>query len=246
MLSFQTLVPPANPLASPLANPLANPLTIGRVPVSPSSALLPPTLLGSLASDRLSVSSGSLVLARGITADYVTYVEAGRIDLGLMDGKVMSHQLGVVQGPGWLEAGAAVLNLPSLVDAVAESDVVIKRVSVARFRQMLEAMPPEVMALLRDVALAHRHQTELAVSRLAKDAQSRCAEWLLAHIEPGEKGDAAVRLREPKRLIAAQLGIAPETLSRVLRYLRDRGLISGSGRVLNMLDLGGLRSLAGA
>ena len=53
-------------------------------------------------------------------------------------------------------------------------------------------------------------------------------------------------LRQRKRLIAAQLGIAPETLSRVLRQLRERSLISGSGRVLNLLDLNGLRALAGA
>ena len=45
--------------------------------------------------------------------------------------------------------------------------------------------------------------------------------------------------------IAAQLGIAPETLSRVLRQLRERSLISGSGRVLNLVDLNGLRALAG-
>lgn len=202
--------------------------------------------LMSPATARQAVASGSVLLERGQFPEWVTYVESGRIDLGVLDGKVLVHQLGVLQGPAWLEAGAAVLNLPSLVDAVAEPDVVIRRVSVARFRRTLEAIPADAMALLHDVALAHRHQTELAVSRLAKDAQSRCAEWLLAHIEPGEKGDVAVRLREPKRLIAAQLGIAPETLSRVLRYLRDRGLISGSGRVLNMLDLGGLKSLAGA
>ena len=52
-------------------------------------------------------------------------------------------------------------------------------------------------------------------------------------------------LRERKRQIAAQLGIAPETFSRVLRQLRERSLISGSGRVLNLIDPGGLKALAG-
>ena len=53
-------------------------------------------------------------------------------------------------------------------------------------------------------------------------------------------------LRERKRTIAAQLGIAPETFSRVLRQLRERDLISGRGRQLQLLDLNGLRTLAGA
>jgi CRP-like cAMP-binding protein len=52
-------------------------------------------------------------------------------------------------------------------------------------------------------------------------------------------------LQDRKRLIAAQLGIAPETFSRVLKHLRDRKLISGSGRVLKLLDPIGLETLAG-
>ena len=81
---------------------------------------------------------------------------------------------------------------------------------------------------------------------LAKDAEARFAGWLLRHAEPGDaEGSLAVILRDRKRLIAAQLGIAPETFSRVLKHLRDRKLISGGGRVLNLLDLSGLQSLAG-
>jgi CRP-like cAMP-binding protein len=81
---------------------------------------------------------------------------------------------------------------------------------------------------------------------LDKDAEARCAEWLLRHAElASEAGSLSVMLRQRKRLIAAQLGIAPETLSRVLRHLREQSLISGSGRVVNLVDPGGLRSLAG-
>ena len=54
-----------------------------------------------------------------------------------------------------------------------------------------------------------------------------------------------VRLQEHKRLIAQQLGIAPETFSRLLGQLRDKGLISGLGRLLQVSDPGGLRALAG-
>jgi CRP-like cAMP-binding protein len=64
--------------------------------------------------------------------------------------------------------------------------------------------------------------------------------------EPADaQGTLAVILQDRKRLIAAQLGIAPETFSRVLKHLRDRKLISGSGRVLKLLDPIGLETLAG-
>jgi len=67
----------------------------------------------------------------------------------------------------------------------------------------------------------------------------------LRHAQTGDRGAMAVLLQQRKRSIAAQLGIAPETLSRVLRHLRERSLISGSGRLLNVDDPGGLRTLAG-
>lgn len=204
--------------------------------------LMPPA---HASTERQNYASGVQLLERGASPHFVTYVESGRVALGVMEGRSLAHQLGVLEGPIWLEASAAVLNLPSVVDAMTETDTVIRRVPVAAFRQSLAALPAEARSLLRDVAMAHRQQTELAVSRFVKDAQSRCAEWLLAHAEVGDKGAMAVRLNEPKRLLAAKLGIAPETLSRVLRHLRDRGLISGSGRVVNVLDSSCLRSLAG-
>ena len=192
------------------------------------------------------IAPGTPLLWRSVAMDQVLHVDSGRVALGLMDGEVLAHQLGVVKGPFWLEATAAVLGLSSAVDGVAETVVTLRRVPLATFQEGLNALPKAALAVLHDVAQAHRQQTELAVSRLAKDAEARCAEWLLRHAEPaGEPGSLLVMLRQRKRLIAAQLGIAPETLSRVLRHLREQSLISGSGRIVNLVDPSGLRSLAG-
>lgn len=193
-----------------------------------------------------SLPAGASLLQRQSPMQEVIHVDTGRVALGVMEDGVLVHQLGVVQGPFWLEATAAVLGLPSLVDGVAETAVKIRRVPLQQFQAGIEAMPKSVRTVLHDVAQAHRQQTEIAVSRLVKDAEARCAEWLLRHAEPtAETGGLAVMLRQRKRQIAQQLGIAPETLSRVLRHLRERSLISGSGRVLNLVDPSGLRSLAG-
>lgn len=205
-----------------------------------------PTKSFDLSAELQTFAPGAPLLRRAVGLDEVLHVDAGRVALGLMEGDVLAHQLGVVEGPFWLEATAAVLGLPSAVDAVAETAVTARRVPLARFEASLKALPQSAQAVLHDVAQAHRQQTELAVSRLAKDAEARCAEWLLRHAEPaGDQGSLAVMLRQRKRLIAAQLGIAPETLSRVLRHLREQSLISGSGRVVNLVDPNGLRSLAG-
>jgi CRP-like cAMP-binding protein len=204
-------------------------------------------------------SAGTLLLRRSVASDVAIYIESGRVALGIAavaaaEGgtaaaeaprNALEHQLGVVQGPAWLEANAAVLRLPNAMDAVAETDVCLRRIPLDAFRDALTGGSPAVHAVLSDVARAHRQQTELAVSRLSKDAEARCAEWLLRHAVNNDKGACSVQLQQRKRLIAAQLGIAPETLSRVLRHLRERSLISGSGRTVNLVDPSGLRSLAG-
>jgi CRP-like cAMP-binding protein len=190
---------------------------------------------------------GAVLLRRASIPDAAIYLDSGRVLLGILNAEgEMEHQLGVVQGPGWLDATAAILDLPCLVDCIVDTDVELRRLSRSEFRATLASRGACDQSLLLDVAKAHHQQTELAVSRVAKDAEARCAEWLLRHAETGTSGIWSVRLQQRKRLIAAQLGIAPETLSRVLRHLRERSLISGSGRVVNLVDLMGLKALAGA
>ncbi|MGB3069741.1 MAG: Crp/Fnr family transcriptional regulator [Ottowia sp.] len=199
--------------------------------------------------DIWTLPAGTQLMRRADAASAdVLHIDAGRVALGVAESGVLAHQMGTVEGPSWLNASCAVLELAPVVDAIADTEVQVRRVPLDVFEASLAELPSPALKVLRDVALAHRQQAELVVSRLAKDAEARCAEWLLRHAEPAEDAPnaLAVPLRLRKRLIAAELGIAPETFSRVLRHLRERHLISGSGRVLNLTDLHGLRVLAGA
>ncbi len=191
------------------------------------------------------MARGQVLLQRGRAQNCVHYIRSGRVALGVMGGVALEHQIGVLEGPCWLDASSVVLGFPHLVDALADSPVELCCVALPDFQQAIADLPESAQAVLNDVAMAHRRQTEFAVSRLAKDAEARCAEWLLSHAEQRGTGVMAVELQQRKRSIAAQLGIAPETFSRVLRHLREQSLISGSGRVLNLVDPSGLRSLAG-
>ena len=192
------------------------------------------------------VACGTVLLRRGQPANKAIHLLTGRVAFGVIEEGVLVHQLGAVEGPFWLEAAAAMLGLPHAVDVMAESSVTIQTMPLAQFRSQLKNLPEAVHTLMLDLAKAQRQQIEVGVSRLAKDADARFAEWLLRHSEPADaQGNLAVILQDRKRLIAAQLGIAPETFSRVLKHLRDRKLISGSGRVLKLLDPIGLETLAG-
>lgn len=192
-------------------------------------------------------AAGAVLLRRGESADQVLHLQHGRVILGLLEHGGLHHQLGVVEGPFWLEASSGLLGLPHVVDAVAETDVRLHRVALADFRQHVDRLPEPSRSLLSDLARAQRQQTELAISRLAKDADARCAEWLMQHAERDPSTDRLqVSLHERKRSIAAHLGIAPETFSRILRQLRERELISGRGRVLQLTNPDALRALAEA
>ena len=121
----------------------------------------------------------------------------------------------------------------------------LRHLPVDVFRSHCEALPPAAQALLRDMATGYLQQSGLAVSRLAQDAQARCAQWLLQNAEPDTGGAMSVTLHQRKRLIAAQLGIAPETFSRVMRHLREHGLVAGTGNVLRLPQPMALQSVAG-
>lgn len=191
------------------------------------------------------ISPGNVLRRRNEVLTSVLHLDTGRVLRGVLEDGVMRHQLGTVEGPFWLDAASALMGLPFPVDMVADTRLQVRRVPIEVFRQSLDALPASARGLLLDMAQGYREQSELAVSRLAQDAESRCAQWLLNHAEPDPTGAMRVTLHQRKRLIAAQLGIAPETFSRVLRHLRELGLIHGTGNVLNLPQPHALQSVAG-
>lgn len=190
---------------------------------------------------------GTVLIRRGQAASHALHVQSGRVTLGVLESGHMRLRLGVVHGPCWLETASSLLDLPHAVDAACETAVHLQWTDSAVVRALAQAVSEPAQTFLLDLARSQRQQTEMAVSRLAKDADGRCAEWLLRHAEPsGQIGALTVTLHERKRLIAAQLGMAPETFSRVLRHLRAMNLISGSGRTLLLPNPQALRDLVNA
>ncbi|WP_280189576.1 Crp/Fnr family transcriptional regulator [Delftia sp. PS-11] len=190
------------------------------------------------------LAAGTWLRHRRHVPDQVLYLERGRVLLGIGQSGQMRHQLGAVEGPAWLDAAFVLQSRGSCLDMQADTEVRIAQVPQADFLRAVDELPEAARSLLQDMARAYCAQTELAVSRLSKDAEARCAQWLLRHAMPHEAGGLRVTLHLRKRLIAAQLGIAPETFSRVLRQLRDLGLIAGRGNVIDLPQPAALEVLA--
>jgi CRP-like cAMP-binding protein len=189
---------------------------------------------------------GELLCARFATAQHAFYLQNGRVGAGLLLRGVLRHRLLHFEAPSWLNIAAVLLNQPSPCDWVAESTVALQMVDAAELRRWHAQLPAAAAGMLSDMALAQRRQAEATLALLVQDAEARCAQWLLQHASRDEDGRVGIELRQRKRTIAAQLGMAPETFSRVLRQLRERGLILPSGAQLLLPDPDGLQQIAAA
>ena len=71
-----------------------------------------------LPSETRDARSGTVLMDSLADTTHAIYVESGRVALGRLQGGQLTHTVGVVQGPMWLNAGAAVLGLRPLATAL--------------------------------------------------------------------------------------------------------------------------------
>jgi CRP-like cAMP-binding protein len=104
---------------------------------------------------------------------------------------------------------------------------------------------PDLGLNLMAVTSAHLRRLALQVERLTHQSSAQRVATLLVELcSPGREGRAEVELPLGKVLIAAQLGMQPETLSRSLAKLRGLGVETLGNRVV-VGDLGRLRAMCG-
>ena len=86
------------------------------------------------------VSAGQLLRQRGSRPDSVLYLDSGCVVLGVLEDGQMRHQLGVVEGPAWLDAAFALTGCSCGVDMVTDSRVRLRRISLGAFQHSLQSL----------------------------------------------------------------------------------------------------------
>src|SRR6476620_8495628 len=104
------------------------------------ACMLPPTFFP-LPPHAEAVAAGEVLRRRNEVLTSVLHLESGHVQRGVLDEGVMRHQLGAVQGPFWLDAASALLNLPCPVDMVADTPLQLRRLPIKAFREGLAQMP---------------------------------------------------------------------------------------------------------
>ncbi|MFT3718872.1 Crp/Fnr family transcriptional regulator [Pseudorhodoferax sp.] len=191
-------------------------------------------------------AAGELLAARFAVPTQALYLQSGRVVAGLLQRGQLRHRLVDFEAPCWLDIASVLLNQPTPWDWVADAPTVLRAFDAEALRRWHAGLPEAAGRLMLDLAWAQRRQAEAALALLVQDAETRCAQWLLQHARRADDGHVGIELQQRKRTIAAQLGMAPETFSRVLRQLRERGLLAQNGGRLLLPDPDGLQQIATA
>ena len=116
-------------------------------------------------------------------------------------------------------------------DARATEASTVLLVPKTDFVELLRRRPELSLRMLGSMSQHLRVIVGLLDDLTLKDIETRLANWLLKQCPPPVNNNAVeIKLDRTKRVLAAEMGITSETLSRTLAKFRDQKLIRVSGR----------------
>ena len=208
---------------------------------------VPPALRASLAAQcwTLPLARGSLLVRLGEQLPGVVAVAYGALKLRLPanGGKERVVRL-VAAGESFGEA-AALLGRPAPYEPVALCAAKLLLITAIAILSVIERDPRAARGVVFSLAERNLHLLEELHTSAPRRGLQRLACYLESVAEPGPGGgESRARLPGTKTLVAAQLGMSKETLSRLLRSLATRGLVRLTRGDIDILDRPALAVLA--
>lgn len=189
----------------------------------------------------LNLKSGQVLFSQGENAGAFFIVLEGWLKLYRITPAGDIAVLNVLtRGQSFAEAVAFVRGrYPASAEAASPSRVV--RLPADHVVSCIREIPDIALAMLASTSL-HLHQLVQQVEQLtAQSAVQRVSQFLVS-LCPGNCGPCTIMLPYDKSLIAARLGLKPESLSRVFAKLRSFGVVVHSSQVV-VGDVGKLQDL---
>ncbi|MEB2310907.1 MAG: Crp/Fnr family transcriptional regulator [Sorangiineae bacterium] len=181
--------------------------------------------------------AGTVLLEQGRLPEATWYLRSGQVLLSVTTGAAAGTCM--VRGAGALLGLEALLGEPSVCEAHALTEIKVCALSAKDFKSWVGPMASPQGVVL---TLALREASRQTAERIALEgsATQRVARFLLSRHVAG-LGDQAITIQ--KQLLARVLGMRPETLSRSLAELRERGVVA-RGRRISIIDLPALEQIA--
>lgn len=194
----------------------------------------------------LAVRAGDLVFREGQACEGFYVVVQGGVRLYKLAPDGRERTLHIARPP-YAFAEAVTFGTgayPAFAAATEESRLILVR--RLPFLRMLEDQPDVAVRLLGSLSTwMHRLLDQLDAETFL-NARAKLASYLLREARRqshDQTPSRIVELEQTKKDVAAQLAMAPETLSRALAYLEGNGLIRSAGRRIEILDAPGLDDL---
>jgi CRP/FNR family transcriptional regulator len=193
----------------------------------------------------VTASAGEMLFREGQECGGFYMVVSGAVRVFKLSPEGRERILHVVR-PGQSFAEAAMFG-PGIYPAFAATTEDSHLIFVRRepFLQMLCQQPETCLRVFESLSRWLRRLLDQLESETFLNARAKLANYILREAgrrSPGSRACSIV-LTQPKKDVASQLGMAPETFSRVLADLEERGVIHASGRQIDVPDIGALQGL---
>jgi CRP/FNR family transcriptional regulator len=103
------------------------------------------------------------------------------------------------------------------------------------FLVLIQKEPSVVMNMMANLAMRLQHFTRMIEDLSLKEVPGRLAAYLLYLSKQSGDSDS-IEIDISKGQLASLLGTIPETLSRILRKMNEKGILNVSGRKIEMLN----------
>ncbi len=190
-----------------------------------------------------SLEQGEHLFEEGFTADHFYLLNSGQIKLYRLSSTGQEKVIEIIR-PGHTFAEALMfLDIPTYpVNAQALAKVELYVIKNKVFLDILRGSVDTCFRVMGDISMRLKHHLNEIDALTLQNASLRVVNYLGHLIPPGDKTASQITLPAAKNIVASRLSITPETFSRILNALTNKGLISVNGLHITVHDVDSLRS----
>ncbi|PTY08062.1 Crp/Fnr family transcriptional regulator [Opitutaceae bacterium EW11] len=192
-----------------------------------------------------SLQKGETLFREGDPAEGFYVVQQGQIAISVLNPDGRERTICVFRPPeSFAEiALATAQNYPANATALEPSRVILVR--KAHFRELIVRKPDLALRMLAAMSMHLKTLVTLLRDSRGRQIEARLADWLLQQSPAAAAGCPAVfTLPIAKKVLAGQLGVAGETLSRTFARFRDENILRVAGSKITVMDSQKLRAYA--
>jgi CRP/FNR family transcriptional regulator len=191
------------------------------------------------------LQKGEMLFRQGAKAEGFYVMQSGAVSIFSLTADGREQIICIFRPPeSFAEVTLATLETyPANAIALEPSQVIV--VNKVHFRDLIRRQPELSLQMLGSMSAHLKHLVQSLQDMKSRQIEHRLAEWLLAQSPAAAAGCPVVfDLPVAKKVLAGQLGVTSETLSRTLARFRREGLIVVQGSRIQIIDGAGLQAYA--